>query len=147
MVEIKAGADVKDGTVGVYCSRMAEFSQCVHQLVGAYLGSSTQLADVKCMLAKLRNFEDADGMSTAEFKESNLVVLITKWRELCEFASKVDAIVEPQVVASEATAASLKEQVRTIAELRGGDMLKLGKDIAAGSAAFLKVSEYGMGDL
>ena len=87
MVEIEAGADVKDGTVGVYCSRMAEFSQCVHQLVDSYLGSSTQLADVKCMLAKLRNFEDADGMSTAEFKESNLVVLITNWCESCEFAA------------------------------------------------------------
>ena len=58
-------------------------------------------------------------MSTDEFKGSNLVVLIKERCESREFASKVDAIVQPLRVASEATAASLVEQVRTIADLRG----------------------------
>ena len=65
------------------------------------------------------NFEDANCMSTDEFKGSNLVVLIKERRESREFASKVDAIVQPLRVASEATTASLVEQVRTIADLRG----------------------------
>ena len=94
---------------------MAEFSQCLHQLVDSYRGSS----DVKRMLANMCNFEDADCMSTDEFKGSNLVVLIKERCESREFASKVDAIVQPLRVASEATAASLVEQVRTIADLRG----------------------------
>ena len=58
-------------------------------------------------------------MSTDEFKGSNLVVLIKERRESREFASKVDAIVQPLRVASEATTASLAEQVRTIDDLRG----------------------------